>query len=248
MRNLILSEEHLTYFNLEQNEYIVAMDSLSMSSQLLAILTNNGRILFVNSEDLLLVNQSVNLNVEDIRDKDWFNITTVMETNTIVCISHSGSIVQWKTLDFDPDSVEIEGQVDEGLASASWNTDRSILALLTRNNTLLLMTCYFEVIVEKIVSGVHIESPSTISWRGDGSGFTLLNRDGDADRCKIQFFTKDAEFVELGRNVADGPSSIILGIGNCIAYSPNCTLVAFPLHKTSHRLQVTSRTYVLIVV
>jgi hypothetical protein len=101
-----------------------------------------------------------------------------------------------------------------------------------------MMTPYFEVIKEIELNPLDRLSPVALSWRGDSSAFALLMKTTTESFSKVCMYSKNADMLAVGRNVTDGLSSSIQGIGSVIAYAPNGSLVAFPLRKSSQRFQV----------
>jgi hypothetical protein len=143
---------------------------------------------------------------------EWFNVAVVSETGSIVCISHAGLIVSIKE---DLSSgrwspvMEQEGDVDGGIATAAWSPDGSRLALLTNNNTILLMTGYWDVLEEVPLPPRVPGSACAMSWRGDGEYLSIISVDADDNLARVRVFTKDLEMHSTGRNVAEGPASVL---------------------------------------
>jgi len=221
---------------------IAAVESFA-SLGVLLILTSDGKLLYLTYDDFSFTPEIVDLNVsiEDVNDFDWFYISLVLETNSIVCVSHSGSVVRVSTnssLSGDSKVVDVEGQVEGGIASAQMSCDKSTLVLVTNNNSMIFMTAEFEVIREINIEPKLLTSPVSISWRADGSYFSLLTTDEIDNTSRMRSFSKIGDFHAVGRNVTDGPTTILSGLGSCTAYSPNGSLIATPLQKSADRLQV----------
>ena len=172
----------------------------------------------------------------------WFNVTIVNETGAIVCISHSGLLVSIKE---DPVScqwshtVEQEGDVEGGIATAAWSPDTSRLALLTNNNTLLLMTGFWDVLAEIPLPTSRVpNSPCGISWRGDGEYLSVVTTDADDGISRARVYTKELELHATGRNIADGPGSVLKGLSTVVAYATNGSLIALTQRVKANKLQV----------
>lgn len=68
------------------------------------------------------------------------------------------------------------GMVDSGILCMSWSPDNEIVAFVTGNRTVLLMTKNWDVISENPIpldGTAQVENPR-ISWRGDGNYFACL--------------------------------------------------------------------------
>ena len=172
----------------------------------------------------------------------WFNVAVVAETGAIVCVSHSGLLVSIKE---DPetgrwsDVVEQEGDVEGGIAAAAWSPDTNRLALLTNNDTVLLMTGYWDVLEEVPLPAARV--PSSLcgfSWRGDGEYLSMITVDADDGLARARVFTKDLELHATGRNVADGPASALKNLDPVVAYATNGSLVALAQQRSRAKLQV----------
>ena len=219
---------------------IVAVESFA-SSGLLLILTSDGKLFYLTYDDFSFTSEVIDLNVEDVNDFDWFYISLVLETNSIVCVSHSGSVVRVSTNSSthnDSKVIDVEGQVEGGIASAQMSCDKSSLVLVTHNNSMIFMTPEFEVIREISIEPTLVNSPVSISWRADGAYFSLVTTDMADNVVRMRSFSKIGDFHAVGRNVTDGPTTILSGLGSCVAYSPNGSLIAAPLQKSVDRLQV----------
>lgn len=243
MKNIFVCEDisQLLPFYNENNSVttnmIAAVESFPSSGHLL-ILTLDGKLLFLIYDDFSFKEEIVNLNVEDVNDSDWFYISAILETNSIICVSHSGSVVCISNQLSGSRLVDVEGQVDGGIASAQMSCDKSTLVLVTNNNSMIFMTAEFEVVREVTIEPKLNQLPSSISWRADSEYFSLLTTDAVDGVARMRSYSKIGDFHSVGKNVADGPTTILSGIGSCTAYSPNGSLVAVPLQKSPDRLQV----------
>lgn len=242
MKNIFICEDisrllsHRGVFG-DVQPVIAAVESFASSGSLL-VLTSDGKLLFLQCDDFSFTSEVIDLNVEDVKDSDWFYISLVLETNSIICVSHSGSVVRVSNEPDGSKSIEVEGQVEGGIASAQMSCDKSTLALVTNNASLILMTAQFEVIREVSIDSRVLNTPVSISWRADGAYFSLLMTDALDNIARLRSFTKIGDLHAVGRNVTDGPTSVLSGLGSCTAYSPNGSLIAAPLLKSPDRLQV----------
>lgn len=249
MRNIFISEDSSSIIDINNDDSIVAIETSSLTLQTV-ILTSKGRFYVLNNEDGIFTNslsgnRFIDLNVEDIQNNEWFYVSTIIETNSVLCVSCQGNIVRLsmdhnsQTFDSFVPEVEIEGQVDDGITCAQWNPEKSILVILSNNNTLLFMTVYMELVIEISIDSRLSNTPAAISWRSDGSCFALSTTDKADNLGRVRFYSKDGEFMNVGRNVAEGAASIVRGVSSAaIAYAPNNTLVALPLQKTPTRMQI----------
>lgn len=266
MRNLIITEDISRSLPELVNDSIAAIENYSISSQVI-VLTKSGKLLILSQDDFSLCGQPIELNIEDVLDDDWFYLSVVVETNSIICISHKGFIVKCSLENYDNfnttsssgkefsphaslPAVEFEGQVDDGIACAQWNPDHSIIAILSNNDTLLFMTVYMELIKEIPIEPRIVEkfdntdnntvtaATASLSWRGDSSSFALATTDKIDSICRVRLYSKDGELIAIARNVADGAAAMVRGLSACVTYAPNGSLVAMPMQKTTSRTQV----------
>ena len=249
MRNIIVNDDLSSKIDIGIDDSIVAIENFSVQLQTV-ILTSKGRLYVLSNEDGIFTNalsgnRFIELNVEDIQNNEWFYVSTIIETNSILCISCQGNIVRLsldqnsQSFDSFVPEVEIEGQVDDGVACAQWNPEKSILVFLSNNNSLLFMTVYMELVLEISIEPRVANTPASISWRSDGSCFALSTTDQNDNLSRIRFYSKDGELMNVGRNVADGAAAIVRGVSSAaVAYAPNNTLVAFPMQKTPTRTQI----------
>lgn len=158
-----------------------------------------------------------------------------------MCISHSGVIVSIKqSIGIEGWNKEIvqEGIVDSGIAAAVWNPEQTMLIIVTNNNSILAMSNTWDVLQEiPIESRVPI-SPCSISWRADGEFMVLLSVDAEDSVTKVRVYNKDLEFVALGRNVAEGPASVLKGLGSTVAFGCNGSLIAVPQQRVKRNHQI----------
>jgi elongator complex protein 1 len=65
-----------------------------------------------------------------------------------------------------------------------------------------------------------------LSWRGDGEGLAVLSADAEDGITRVRMYSKQLELVSTGRNVADGPTSVMKGVGKVVAFATNGSYVA----------------------
>ncbi|KAJ2807298.1 putative elongator complex protein 1 [Coemansia guatemalensis] len=101
----------------------------------------------------------------------------LMERETVVVVLESGEIFTVDAAAATGD-VELVGAVDAGIAGAAWSPDEEVLALVTSEDRLLLMTQEFEVLTEvpvvQAVSSQHV----ALGW---GSAETQYHGRGDGE-------------------------------------------------------------------
>lgn len=221
MRNLLLLQDSLCKIGPNEPSTCGGDDLVCLcrdvGSNNLFTLTASGVLYTLDTLDgFASTNESWDLNccneVSSSSSSGWFNVAVVSETGSIVCISHAGFIVsikedvssgRWSSI------MEQEGDVEGGIATAAWSPDGSRLALLTNNNTILLMTGYWDVLEEVPLTTRQPGSACAMSWRGDGEYLSVISVDADDSLSRVRVFTKDLELHSTGRNVADGPASVL---------------------------------------
>ena len=240
MRNLVIDDDNSVSLQVD-NASIVGLEKDDGSDQYI-LLTSNGKLHFVQDLSLSLESKPIDIIVEEqIISNNWSSITIISETNSLVCISRDGAIVKGDLNNGSVTNFVLEGEVDGGIAAAQWSPDRSILAIVTNVDTVLLMTSYFDLINEISVPVHKADVGVSLSWRGDGSYFSLITHDilPEGDLVRLHLYAKDGTYHGVGRNVGDGLAARVLGLSpSAVAYSPNGSLIAAPLQKTPTRLQI----------
>ena len=245
MRNLLLLQDS-TVSHLFDNREEVASDVISIcrdiGSSCIFSLSRSGCLSSLDLFNGLSIESKLLLLTENgERDDTWFDATCIGEIGAVVCISHSGTIVSVRE---DPmsgcrcDTFEQEGDVDGGIAAASWNPDASSLVIITNNDSVLLMTAYWDVLEEITLPTRVPGSACSISWRGDGEYFTILTVDKDLSIPQARVYTKKLELISVGRNIADGPASVLRGLGTVVAYATNGSLIALSQQQGKGKLQI----------
>ena len=198
MRNLLLLQDTISTSLTDVGASDLVALCRDLGSNNLFVLTDVGVLYSIdpltgsqigNQESWILSSECTNSS-----QHGWFNVTIVNETGAIVCISHSGLLVSIKE---DPvtcqwsSTVEQEGDVEGGIATAAWSPDTSRLALLTNNNTLLLMTGFWDVLAEIPLPASRVpHSSCDISWRGDGEYLTVVTTDAEDGITRARVYTK----------------------------------------------------------
>ena len=107
-------------------------------------------------------------------DHTWFSLVSLRRNGSIVCLSKAGLIISISLdlcyTDKWCQVVDVEGDVDGGIADAAWSPDQTRLVIVTNNNTILSMNSEWDVL-EEVPLAEH-RAPGTslqMSWRGVAS-------------------------------------------------------------------------------
>lgn len=230
MRNLVLTS--ITTRNVKPGH---AFETVFLSRDALNdveyILSSDGS-LFIFAHGTFSTSISL-LHTPDIEARDWFNIEFIPDTNSIICISHSGVIASVNATTLQ---VEEEGQVEEGIRSCAWSPDLSRLVLVTENNSMVLLSSFFDCIREITFTRCP-GSASVISWRGDARSFAVYVVEDESKEGKVQIYGTDLDLLAVGRNIAEGvEESVLRGLQPAMAHSPNGSLIA--IAQQLRKLQV----------
>lgn len=252
MRNLVLLQDSIftDVFNNSKNntdsEDIISICRDVGSTSIFA-LTKNGLLYYLDTADSFRIERVISLNMNgnphefQEQDNSWFNITVVAETGSIVCISYSGLIYSIKedhNTGQRSNIVEEEGNVEGGVAAACWNPDSSNLILITNNDSILLMTAYWDVLEEVPLPPRLPNSPCRISWRGDGEFVSILTVEKEDSIPHVRVYSKTLELISEGRNIAEGSGTLLKGLDNVVAYATNGSLIALGLNKGKGKHQL----------
>jgi hypothetical protein len=178
---------------------------------------------------------------------EWFSIVRISLNDSIACISHSGSIaeiqenvenVNFNNAEKNTRVVEQVGSIENGISTASWNADQSVLLIVTNNNTIISMTSSWEVLNEIQISQRLTFSDSFLSWCGNGDMFSILYVDAEDGLKKVKIYNKELDELSIARNVADGAASIVKNIGSVACFATNGNYFATSLIKSKNKLQV----------
>lgn len=244
MRNLVLLQDSI--FAGFEDEYGVDYPHIvsvcrDIGSSFIFALTQSGCLCSMEVSDTLRFESRISLVTDDLIDNSWFNATVVPEIGAVVCISHSGMIVSVKE---DPvtgqqsETFEVEGDVEGGIATACWNPDASNIIIVTNNDSILLMTSYWDVLEEIPLPSRMVGSPCSVSWRGDGEFLTILTVDKEDSIPHVRVYSKKLELISIGRNVAEGSAGILKGLGSAVAYATNGSLIALSQQKAKSKPQI----------
>eukprot|EP00873_Tetraselmis_striata_P004301 jgi/Tetstr1/424565/TSEL_015091.t1 len=112
-------------------------------------------------------------------------------------------------------AVEEVGAVPAGLLAARWSPDGEVVALLTGDSHLLLMSKEWEVIDELVLEppAAGAEVAGSLTWRGDGQ-LLAANVQAEAGGCAVTILRRDP--CEVVASVAPEP-----GLGLPIDWQPN---------------------------
>lgn len=200
-------------------------------------------------------------------DDTWFQCTFVEEIDAVVCLSHKGRIVKVVcndtilnvTVDHGTSpEIEVVGDFEFGINSASWSPDFDVLLLsinvegahehssnqinLSRSSALLAMNNMLDVMCEIPTQIMFDESyaPISMSWKGDGSHVTVSSPDSDGIRRIRTYQKEDLQEISMGRmeTGADVKNIVDNYDRNVIAWCPNGTIIA--------AAQITKRTSQII--
>jgi IKI3 family len=244
MRNLILLQDSIYSGLVDQDDKLSNIVSIcrDIGSTSVFTLTDSGYLsIFKISDQLRVENQLSLCTSSGEKVNSWFDATVVGEIGAVVCISHSGTIISVRE---DPetgrrsDTFEQEGDVDGGIAAAGWNPDASNLAIVTNNDSILLMTAYWDVLEEVPMPSRLPGSPCSVSWRGDGEYLTILCVDKELLIPQVRVYSKKLELISIGRNVAEGAGSLLRGLGSAVAYATNGSLIALSQQQGKSKLQI----------
>ncbi len=244
MRNLVALRDSLSFIEGCESS-AVAVDFNAGTGGLL-VLTRSGqvRIYDIESEEAAGEGQSWDLSMcgDNGVDHTWFDLVSLRGNGSIVCLSRAGLIISIP-LDLAhgtwSQEVIVEGDVDGGIADAAWSPDQSRVVIVTNNDTILSMNSDWDVLeevplVEPRVPGTSLQ----LSWRGSGEHFALQSVDSSTGLSSIRVYSNELELLSTGRNIADGPASVLKGVGCCVAFCTNGALVAFPQERIKGKLQV----------
>ena len=244
MRNLVLLQDS-TFSGFKDDRDIAYPDIVSLcrdiGSTTIFALTKNGYLCGMEVSDTLRFESRILLSADDVVDNSWFNATVVSEIGAVVCISYSGMIVSVRedsVTGRQSDTFEVEGDVEGGIATACWNPDTSNIVIITNNDSILLMTAYWDVLEEVPLPSRLEGSPSSVSWRGDGEFLSVLTIDKEDSIPHVRVYSKKLELISVGKNVAEGPAGILKGLGSAMAYATNGSLIALSQHKTRSNQQI----------
>lgn len=242
MKNLIVVQDSLHIISCES--YVASVEYNVTTSELLILFMDGFLCGLAVNDDSLVLSQSCECSSGEEHEQtqtndEWLEASFISETSSFLCLSRNGTISivsSDQRGDFNGPG-EVQGCIEGGIATAQWSPDQSILVILTNSNTLIAMTCNLEILAEVEFDKSTSASSASISWRGDGDYFSVVYTSVDGV-SKVNVYNKNLEFHTTGRNVADGPGSLLRGVGGSVAFATNGSLIALPLTKSRQKLQV----------
>lgn len=242
MRNISVIQDHLAAVGGDANDSSpVVSIALNHTHHRLYSLTENGILSTYDISDHFRFLSSTKLEFDGVQEQ-WFGLDFLIIGSTVVALSREGSIV---TADDNGDNhsgalenVDQIGVIDGGIHAASWSPDYSCLAILTGNNTMLLMSNTWEPISEIDFPAFNPQSPVGLSWKGDGELLSVVSQDVSDNTYHARIYNKSLQLHATGRNVADGPAAVLKGLGGCTSFAPNGTLVAVYQRRAAELPQV----------
>lgn len=228
MRNTSVIQDQLVSLKLENSSSIVSIAVNHMQHRLYT-LTIGGVLGSYDISDHIRLMSETKLFFEDLQET-WFAVDFLMIGSTVVALSREGSIVTADDNDESSTSnlenVDQIGMIDGGIRAAAWNPDYSSLAIVTGNNTMLLMSNTWEPISEIDLNPFNMTAPVNISWKGDGELLSVVSQDSSDNTYYARIYNKSLQLHATGRNVAEGAAGILKGVGGSVSFAPNGTLIA----------------------
>ncbi|KAJ2079072.1 putative elongator complex protein 1 [Coemansia sp. RSA 988] len=130
----------------------------------------------------------------------------LMEREIVVVVLVTGELF---TIGATTGDVELVGAVDAGIAGAAWSPDEEVLALVTSEDRLLLMTQEFEVLAEVAVEQATASQHVAVGWgsaetqyrgRGDGEAEESTDKTTVSDDRRLQITWRgDGAFFAVSR-------------------------------------------------
>ena len=133
MRNLVALRDSLSFVE-GCNSSVVAVDFHAGTGALL-LLTQSGQVKVydIESHEAAGEGQSWDLSMSGDNgvDHTWFSLVSLRRNGSVVCISKAGLIISIP-LDLSysdkwSQEVDVEGDVDGGIADAAWSPDQAIM-------------------------------------------------------------------------------------------------------------------------
>jgi hypothetical protein len=268
MRNIVLLRDQLHSLSAATGTNLVAV-SFDKAALKVLLLASDGIVYCFNDMEFSITpafvchaykefsHSSLSWETAEPEDNQWFDVSYIAGTGSIVLISRSGVIASLSQDDsmqdqsYDnscaaihlerngyPATAEQVGVIDGGIAAAAWSPDQSSLILVTNNNTMLCMSCTWDVLQEIPIPDRVPGSASSVSWRGDGEGFALVSVDLEDGVCRMRVFNNQLELLAVGRNIAEGPAATMKGVGEVVSYASNGSYIAVCQLPRAGRLQV----------
>jgi hypothetical protein len=187
---------------------------------------------------------TLNTSTNYMSDNEWFNIDYNHIRSTAACISHSGNIfsVGYQTnVENSYSTVTSEKLIEGGISTACWTPTHSFLVIITNTNTMLMLSDVFVLLKELTISPRAALTPTCASWRGDGEYLSVISTDSVDSVSRVRLYTRNLEFVTMGRNSTGGEMSVMKGLGGVTAYdATNGSYVAVTQQRIKGKHQVNS--------
>eukprot|EP01117_Protostelium_nocturnum_P005632 TRINITY_DN2032_c1_g1_i4.p1 TRINITY_DN2032_c1_g1~~TRINITY_DN2032_c1_g1_i4.p1 ORF type:complete len:1263 (-),score=561.83 TRINITY_DN2032_c1_g1_i4:48-3836(-) len=167
-------------------------------------------------------------------DSKIISIEFIPDLESVCIAANTGEIVLYGV---ESKEAECVGVIDSGLKSMNWSPDYEVVAFITGNFTILLMTKDWDVLVENPIIPLHLSSslPSIssnsnprVSWRGDGQFFAVNSLDV-ADKRTIRIYDRSCTF--------SSSSEALSGVEDVLYWKPSGQLIA-SFQNTAQKQQI----------
>jgi WD40 repeat protein len=221
----------------------VHSDSIRGGAGDLVVCTQGGTVVRVPVAEGNLLAWDLNEEVAcEEQDHSWCYSVAIVETGSVFLASRKGTLASIRTSEAhspNADNIDIEGYIDAGVAAVLWSPDQSCLAMVTRANTLLIMTDSFDVLQELPVTAIAPNSDCGLAWSGDGEFLAMISTDEADNIARVRVMTKHLEAVSTGRGVQDGAGGVVKDLcSSMLAFAPNGSLIASVQKKAGSKYQV----------
>jgi len=223
--------------------------TLDFGSDLVVVLFSDGSLIFFSIVDGFKL-CDFNFNRENLVEAVWFSVQYVGELRAIIAISKSGEINEISCIsDYENNlhrglpkvyTCEEVGVVDGGIESASWSPDVGTLAIISGNNTLMLMKSNWEDVTEIMLPNRVPNSTCSLAWIGDGTLLAVMTLDASDKIYRVRLYSRLLEVENIARKVPKSgqDAGLIVGLEPCMAWSPNCTILACAFRKPPGAMHV----------
>lgn len=228
MRNLALSADQAFLIWEGGSSNDVASLCVNHAESSLHLLLTSGEILNIDTSAELIVTSKCRLFFENVVER-WFALDYLVLNNCLVAVSHEGSIATIETSEVGGQLTICDqiGLIDGSIADACWGPAFDVIAIVTYNHSIMLMSNTWEPILEVPFPAFDHSYPVKISWKGDGELLAVLCKDASDGMVRIRVFDRSLEVSAIGHNVGDGPASTVKGIGNALSFAVNGSLIAY---------------------
>lgn len=186
------------------------------------LLTSDGRVSLVNSEDAVLWERDLSeigggnssSSSNENAKGEWFSMTSVEPT--LVCLNLNGSIV---SIQPDNGEAELVGEFENGIAAAAWSPDRQVLVLLTAaeddddpeqtKSVLLSMNAQWDVLAEVAVDKIKEDGDDAmVSLCWTNALFAVNSVDQADGMRKIRLYQGDTLALHAVGRTEDGSGKL----------------------------------------